>query len=556
MKANTFNDVLLEHSIKNAEATAYVFLDDRGEETGQISYADLFQKAASFAARLEGYEAQARIVIILPTSLEFPIAFLGCMLAGKIAVPLAVPNNHRFTEILNILDDCKPACLVSNRAIRNVLHSKLADTQWRSLEILAVEDLTFEEAYSDLPFSGDTIALLQYTSGSTSAPKGVIVRHKNIMANHRMMKDAFGLDRTSTVVGWTPLHHDQGLIGNLLHPLYVGAKCVLMPPIAFLRSPLLWLRMITKYQAHISGGPNFAYNLCIDRYQSPSDGLGIDLSSWKIAFNGAEPISSLTIRRFVETFEPLGFHSDSTFPCYGMAEATLFVSGGPSGKGTVFLGATMSGEQPGNSELVCSGPVHREISVLIQSISEEDPTTASRVGEICLAGPNITSGYWGVKSDDFIVDEQSGVRYLRTGDLGFLRDEGLYVTGRRKELMIVRGRNIYPYDIERTVTESHEHFQKGGCAVFSLAKEQGGEEVFAVQEIDRAARHKLQYEEVAGVVKKNVVRNHEIMLKRIYFVNPGFIPRTTSGKIKRTQLARLFNERSSDHDDVGVLATC
>lgn len=556
MKANTLNDVLLEHSSKDAEATAYVFLDDRGKETGQITYAGLFQKAASFAARLERYEAQARIVIILPTSMEFPIAFLGCVLAGKIAVPLAVPNNHRFTEMLSILDDCKPSCVISNRAIRNVLRSKLDGTQWHSLEILAAEDLALDESYSERPVDENTIALLQYTSGSTSAPKGVIVRHKNIMANHRMMQDAFGLDRTTTVVGWAPLHHDQGLIGNLLHPLYIGAKCVLMPPIAFLRSPLLWLRAITKYQAHTSGGPNFAYNLCIDRYRSPSDGLNINLSSWKIAFNGAEPISSLTIRRFVETFEPLGFSPDSMFPCYGMAEATLFVSGGPAGKGAVFLEATKSGEQLGNKELVCSGPVNREISVLIQPLSGDEPTTASCTGEICIAGPNITSGYWSGNSDDFIIEEQSGVRYLKTGDLGFLRDEGLYVTGRRKELMIVRGRNIYPYDIERTVTESHEHFQKGGCAVFSLAKEESGEEVFAVQEIDRAARHKLQYDEVAGVVKKNVVRNHEIMLKRVYFVNPGFIPRTTSGKIKRIQLAMLLHERPSDHDHTGVLATC
>ncbi len=349
MKTNTMNDVLLEHSVTSSETTAYVFLDDRGEETGQITYADLARKAASFAARLDRYEAQARVVIILPTSLEFPIVFLGCMLGGKIAVPLAVPNNHRFTEMLSMLDDCKPSCVVSNRAIRNVLRSKLGDTRWSSLDILAVEDLTFDEGSSEQLVDENAIALLQYTSGSTSAPKGVIVRHKNIMANHRMMKDAFGLDRTTTVVGWAPLHHDQGLIGNLLHPLYIGTKCVLMPPIAFLRSPLLWLRTITKYQAHTSGGPNFAYNLCIDRYRSPSDGLDINLSSWKIAFNGAEPISSLTIRKFTETFEPLGFSPDSMFPCYGMAEATLFVSGGPAGKGARFLEPTKSGEQLGNS---------------------------------------------------------------------------------------------------------------------------------------------------------------------------------------------------------------
>ncbi len=553
MKALTINDVLAEHSANHGQDTACIFLDERGQETSQLTYADLFAQAGSLAAHFARYEHQARIVIIVPTSAEFPLVLFGCFLAGKIAVPLAVPNNHRVSEVAAMLEDCLPSCIVTTSAIRAALKAKLCNTQWSSLEILTVEELAGPEKQLRWHVAEDAIALLQYTSGSTSSPKGVIVRHSNIMANERMIRDAFGQDRTTTVVGWTPLHHDQGLIGNLLQSLYTGTKCVLMPPIAFLRSPLLWLQTITKYRAYTSGGPNFAFDLCVARYRA-SDALDLDLSSWKVAFNGAEPICASTIRRFTSTFEPHGFSPEAMFPCYGMAEATLFVSGGPAREGATFLNAKESGHHAGGTELVCSGAVHKNMSVLIHRMPGDEPSAGAPTGEICIAGPNVTTGYWNRQSDDFLFDESSAVRYLRTGDIGFLRDEGLYITGRRKELMIVRGRNIYPYDIERTIAESHQHFQKGACAVFSSTSEGVGEEVFAVQEVERSARHKLLYEEVAGLVKKNVVRNHDVMLKRLYFVAPGFIPRTTSGKIRRTQLAHLVHERPSDRE--GVLAEC
>jgi acyl-CoA synthetase (AMP-forming)/AMP-acid ligase II len=556
MKVCNINDVLAEHSATHGEDTALIFLDERGQQTSQLTYADLFERAGSFAARFARYERQARIVIIVPTSAEFPSVLFGCFLAGKIAVPLAVPNNHRIPEVMAILEDCCPSCIVTTSTIRTVLRAKLCDTQWSSLEILAVEELTDPEKNLDWHAAEDAIALLQYTSGSTSSPKGVIVRHSNIMANERMINEAFGLDRTTTVVGWTPLHHDQGLIGNLLQSLYTGTKCVLMPPIAFLRSPLLWLQTITKYRAHTSGGPNFAFDMCVARYR-PTDAAGLDLSSWKIAFNGAEPICASTIRRFNKTFEPHGFSPHAMFPCYGMAEATLFVSGGPAGRGPSFLTSKECREQLG-AELVCSGSVHPDMSVLICRDGADEAKMTSLEGEICITGPNVTSGYWNRQPDDYLLDESSGLRYLRTGDVGFLRDEGLYITGRRKELMIVRGRNIYPYDIERTIAESHQHLQKGACAVFSSPREGSGEEVFAVQEVERAARHKLLYTEVAALVKTNVVRRHDVMLKRLFFVTPGFIPRTTSGKIKRARLAEWVQSCPPDGERAleGVLAEC
>ena len=552
MNAATMIDVLQHRSVQNAAETALVLLDDRGEETGRITYSELYLRASAAAARLARYPEQARIVIVLPTSAEFPVVLLGCLLAGKIAVPLPVPNNHRAGDMAAMLDDCEPSCIISNGALENSLKARLGGTRWQSLEVLAAEDLAAGERFPHRLIREDSIALLQYTSGSTSLPKGVIVRHSNIMANQRMLEDAFGLGPADTVAGWTPLHHDQGLIGNLLHPLYIGAKCVLMPPIAFLRSPLLWLRVIARYRAHTSGGPNFGYNLCVDRYE-PGQCAGLDLSSWKIAFNGAEPVSPATIRRFNATFEPHGFDPSAMFPCYGMAEATLFVSGGPVGRGAAFLKRD-SGDGQGAREWTCSGVVHPGVSVRIQPIDDGELAGGLTEGEICIAGPNVTSGYWRRQPDDRVVDPDTGIRYLRTGDMGCLRDEGLYVTGRRKELMIVRGRNIYPYDIEQTIAESHTTFQKGGCAVFSWSMEEIGEEVVAVQEVARAARHSLAYDELAGVVRKNVVRRHDIRLNRLYFVAPGFIPRTSSGKIKRVALAKSL--QVSTIDQRGIVATC
>jgi len=552
--ANAITQVLEEHSAKSADETAYIFLDDQGEETGRITYSELFKRANSFAARLACYEEQARIVVILPTSVEFPIAMLGCMLAGKIAVPLPVPNNHRTGNMLAMLDDCQPSCIISSGSILSTVKAKLAGTKWQSLKVVALDDCPNDDhIHQGRIIDSHSIALLQYTSGSTSEPKGVIVRHGNIMANHQMLKDAFGLERTDTVVGWAPLHHDQGLIGNLLHPLYIGAKCVLMSPMAFLRSPLLWLRVITRFRAHTSGGPNFAFNLCVDRYR-PGQCDDIELSSWKIAFNGAEPISAATIRRFCTTFEPFGFVAGSMFPCYGMAEATLFVSGGPKGAGSVFLPQDKAADGAVAKELVCSGVVHPEISVLIRPLGDRGPALEPHLGEICIAGPSVTSGYWRREREDMVVDPKTGVRYLPTGDIGFLSEEGIYVTGRRKELMIVRGKNIYPYDIERTITESHATFQQGGCAVFSVANEEAGEDVVAVQEVARAARHSLAYDELAGLVRKNVIRDHDIRLNRLYFVTPGYIPRTTSGKIRRVALASSLQAQTAKQ--AGIVATC
>jgi acyl-CoA synthetase (AMP-forming)/AMP-acid ligase II len=547
------NEVLENRGIQNAAQTALVFLDDRGEETCQITYSELFLRAETAAARLAWYPEQARIVIILPTSEDYSTAILGCLLAGKIAVPLPVPNNHRAGDLLAMLDDCEPSCVIATSAMKSGLKNRLNGTKWQSVEVLSPEELTGYQRFRDRRVNEDSIALLQYTSGSTSRPKGVIIRHGNIIANHRMLEDAFCLKPTNTVVGWTPLYHDQGLIGNLLHPLYVGTRCVLMPPIAFLRSPVLWLQTITKYRAHTSGGPNFAYNLCVDKYD-PMKCAGLDLSSWKIAFNGAEPVSAATIRRFGAVFEPHGFDRNAMFPCYGMAEATLFVSGGPVGSGATILSDQTPREGQGPPDLVCSGVVHPAMSMRIDPLADEEGADHPTIGEICIAGANVTSGYWRRQAQDHWVDPQSGTRYLRTGDLGFLRNGGLYVTGRKKELMIVRGRNVYPYDIERTISESHTTFQKGGCAVFSVSKEQSGEEVIAIQEVARTARHKLPYEEIAGLVRKNVIRQHDVRLNRLYFVTPGFIPRTSSGKIKRVALAHSLQIQALEQS--AIVATC
>jgi acyl-CoA synthetase (AMP-forming)/AMP-acid ligase II len=549
MPSRTIVDVLVERAQCNPEDTAYSFLNEHGQETCDISYQKLYQSARAVAAVLSRYPRQSRIILILPTSVEFTVAFFGCLLAGMMAVPLRAPNNHRIDTWTALLDDCGPNCIIADRVVQSTLRLHVANTYWNSLDILAIEDIDLEADSVYYPPGLTEMALLQYTSGSTSLPKGVIISHENIMCNQRMIKKCFDHDRASTFVAWAPLYHDQGLIGNLLQPLYVGAKCVLMPPMAFVRSPLLWLRTIARFRAHTSGGPNFAYDMCIQRYKL-DECRDLDLSSWKVAFNGAEPINPVTIRRFTEIFAPHGFELSSFFPCYGLAEATLFVSGGPSRTGPIFLQAPDPGDKDGrHREFVCSGKVHPQISVLMKSVSPE-VSAGHDISEICISGPNVTCGYWNNRSvESFFIDPCSGALYFKTGDLGFLHNERLYVTGRIKEMMIIRGRNIYPYDIERTVAESHEHFRKGGCAVFSV-RTYDAEEVVAVQEVVRTACNKLPYDSVSGVVRKNVMRHHDIMIRRLVFVAPGFIPKTSSGKIQRTLLAKWFSNNTVEQKNI------
>ncbi len=388
-------------------------------------------------------------------------------------------------------------------------------------------------------------AFLQYTSGSTGTPKGVIVSHGNLLHNQEMIRRAFGQSESSVIVGWLPLYHDMGLIGNVLQPLYVGARCILMSPMAFLQRPARWLQAISRYGATTSGGPNFAYDLCARRIGDAERGE-LDLSRWEVAFNGAEPVRAPTLERFAAAFGPQGFRREAFYPCYGLAEATLFVAGGDLGIAPreLLVGeepltqgriVPLSGEAAGGRSLVSCGRAWSGQTVRIVDPETGLPCGPDRIGEIWVGGPSVAQGYWNRPEETarlFGARLVGGETFLRTGDLGFMAAGELYVTGRLKDLIILRGRNLYPQDIELTAERSHPALRAAGGAAFAVEME-AEERLVVVHEVERRSR--FETEAVAEALRAAVAEEHGAQVHEVVLIAAGTLPRTTSGKVQRQE---------------------
>ncbi|HST63385.1 MAG TPA: AMP-binding protein, partial [Longimicrobium sp.] len=426
---------------------------------------------------------------------------------------------------------------------------ELAGLRW-----MATKDVPADEAagWRDPEVSGDTLAFLQYTSGSTAAPKGVMVSHGNLLHNFAVIEGFTGYTPATRSVIWLPPYHDMGLIGGILQPLYTGYWAALFSPVAFIQRPARWLEAISRYGATSSGGPNFAYELCVHAVR-PEERAGLDLSRWEIAFNGAEPVRAETLRAFAEAFAPNGFRSQAFFACYGLAEATLMVTGSDPaelpveravdaealGEGTV-----LEAEPEGRYRLVGSGrsaPSQRVIIVDPATLRECAP---DRVGEVWVAGASVASGYWGrpeATAETFGAYEAGTGEgpFLRTGDLGFLDGGELFITGRLKDLIVIRGRNHYPQDIEMTAARSHEGLRAGSGAAFSV--DDGGEErLVVVQEVSRQAAAGLDVEEVAAAIRRAVASEHGVQVHAVVVARTGGVPKTTSGKVQRRACRAAF----------------
>lgn len=536
---------------------AYLFLSDRGEEEAALTFRELHEAAQALAARLTGIARPGdRALLVFPPGVEFMIAFFGCLIAGVIAVPMMLPRRQSARDSsAGIMANCEPAVALTSAtfATRKDLHERFVreGLQWLPVDLVPVEPRA-----ADLPEPnpGD-IAFLQYTSGSTSDPKGVAVSHANLLANLEMIRVSLGTTKQSTYVNWVPLYHDMGLILNALEALYVGALCVLMAPNAFMQRPLNWLRAIHHYRAEVGCSPNFGYDLCVSRYR-PEQMEDVDLSSWKVALNGAEPVHADTIRRFSETFAGHGFDPNAAFPAYGMAEATLLISGGGRGAGHVTRAV---GRTTLQAHIVGTPADQADVQILVGCgralVSEQIAIVDSesrrrlppdRVGEIWVSGPNVARAYWrnteatrtGLNAQ--IEGDGDGANWLRTGDLGFLDATGeLFITGRIKDLVIIRGINHYPQDIEHTVQALHPALRQNCGAVFSVPDERGDEALVVVQEIERTARHSIDSAEMKGLIREGVTDQHELFVRHIVLIKPGALPKTTSGKIQRS-LARRF----------------
>jgi acyl-CoA synthetase (AMP-forming)/AMP-acid ligase II len=541
---------------------AYVALSERGAEEDAVTFAELDRRAAALAQRLAARAApRERALLLFPMGIDCLVAFFGCLYAGIIAVPLMVPRRQSARDSSSsILADCTPSLGLTTAELADGARGDLLGRfREAGLELLAV-DAPADAAPPAAALAEskcEDLAFLQYTSGSTSAPKGVMVSHGNLLANLEMIRIVCGNTRASTYVSWVPLYHDMGLILNALQALYVGALCVLLPPMAFLQRPYLWLRAISDYRAEVAGGPNFAFDLCADRFR-PEQLDGIDLSCWKLAFVGAEPVRAATIERFIESFRPYGFDPMAMWPGYGMAEATLLISGNARGEGPILPMLSRASllrheALPARDEADAQPVVGCGRALVGEEIAIVDPDSNDRlgpdlVGEIWVRGANVAQGYWRNSEASEAtfgarIAGEEGEPWLRTGDLGFIDETGeLFITGRLKDAIIIRGANHYPQDIEETVQSCDPALRRHGGAAFALADAEHDERLVIVQEVERTERNRIVPAQLIGRIREAVVIEHDIVPHEIVLLRPGALPKTTSGKIQRALARRLWLE--------------
>jgi len=539
---------------------AFCFTDgeaESGVEDVQLTYAQLDRRARALAARLTELGMYGeRALLLFPPGLEFVVGFFGCMYAGAVAVPAYPPRRNRYmARIEAISEDAQAKAALTVQAVLERTKGMLdeAPTLQRASWIATDQvDEAAGEGWTGPKLDSKAKAVMQYTSGSTGTPKGVVLSHANIIANCRLITASFEQKRNCVGMNWLPTYHDMGLVGGVLNPLYYGRPSVLMSPLSFLQKPVRWLRSISRYRATISGGPNFAYDLCADKI-TDEELEGLDLSNWEVAFNGAEPIRPTTLKKFATRFASTGFTPETFFPCYGMAETTLIVTGsavkdppivrafdGPALDEHRVVPAVENEE--GARELVGCGHVLPDEEVIIVDAESRKRLPDHQVGEVWVRGPSVGMGYWNkpeLTEETFHAKlvGRNGNKYLRTGDLGFMDNGELFVTGRLKDLIIVRGVNRYPQDIEMTVEMTDPRLQAGAAAAFSVDLN-GRECLIVMSEVERARRK--DWSDVIDAIRASVAREHELPPDVIVLVRFGSMPKTSSGKIQRHACRKAF----------------
>jgi len=564
-KFSTLVDLLRYRSLHQPAQLAFIFLQDGETESSSLTYQELDRSARAIATQLQSLGANRSLALLLyPPGLEFIAAFFGCLYAGVVAVPAYPPRrNQNMSRLQAIVTSSQAAVALTTTSLLTDIRDQFAQNpELAALRWLATDNIASDQAlgWQEPALSSDTLAFLQYTSGSTGTPKGVMISHGNLLHNSALIHQCFEDTYNSIGVSWLPPYHDMGLIGGVLQPLYVGAPMILMSPVAFLQKPLRWLQAISRYKATTSGGPNFAYDLCVRKIK-PQQWASLDLSSWEVAFNGAEPVRADTLDRFAATFEPYGFRREAFYPCYGMAETTLFVAGDLKTappivhhvKGTALEQnrvVTAVSEQEGVRALVGCGQTWLDQKIVVVDPKSLTQCLSDQVGEIWVSGSSVAQGYWRRPEETqqtfqaYLADTVEGP-FLRTGDLGFLHNGELFVTGRLKDLVIIRGRNHYPQDIELTVDESHPALRSGCGAAFSVEVE-GEERLVIAQEVERSYLRKLDVDEVVGAVREAVSQQHELEIYAVLLLKTGSIPKTSSGKIQRYACRVGFLNRSLD----------
>jgi len=558
---------LVDHCVALAssqpEAAAYTWLADGEETAATLSFAALDREARRIAAELEARGLRGeRALLIYSPGLEFVAAFVGCLYAGVAAVPMNAPRHeHAVRTMLAIARHAAPGIVLTDCALLTAFTAQL---DVFDVPLLATDALPSDHGDGFRPgaVDPDDLAFVQYTSGSTGSPKGVEVTHRNLIRNEQMIREGFGHDASTVFVGWLPLFHDMGLVGNVLQPLFLGIHSVLMAPSAFVQKPVRWLKAISDFRATTSGSPNFGYELCVKRVR-PEQLEGLDLSSWKVAYNGSEPIRAHTLEEFVERFRPVGFRREAFYPCYGLAEASLYVTGGPHAEAFRVLEVDAAAlrdhrvlpavaDTAERQPLVACGRPWLDQRVLIVEPRTRRPSADGDVGEIWLQGGNVARGYRDLPpdaDDPFRATLASGEGpFFRTGDLGFLRDGQLYVTGRLKDVLIVRGQNYYPQDIELAAGTSHPALRVDYTAAFTVTAD-GEERLVVVQEMHRRHSDPLGAggagaaalrDELVGAVRRAVAHQFGLQVWRVALIGHASLPKTSSGKTQRSRCRALW----------------
>ncbi|WP_162150808.1 MULTISPECIES: non-ribosomal peptide synthetase [Methylosinus] len=535
---------------------AYLFLDDGEREGARTSFADLDLRARAIAARLASAGAKgARALLLYPPGLPYIEAFFGCLYAGVVAVPAYPPSGRHFDRLRSIVLDSQPSIILTTEAMRLRFETSedipTTAAGWIATDQIDVAASADWRPYA--PTAGD-LAFLQYTSGSTAEPRGVMISHGNLMSNQALIAESFGHGPDSDLVGWLPLYHDMGLIGNILQPMYVGATAYLMSPMAFLEKPARWLQAISRYGARTSGGPNFAYDLCV-RKMKEEDKRDLDLSEWRVAFSGAEPVRAKTLDGFARAFADCGFRRDAFTACYGLAEATLVVTA-PTGERPIPIieidraaldaGRMLRAATGRSLSFVGCGHAWPGYEVAIVDPERSTRCGPAAVGEIWVAGPGVARGYWERPEDSArvfgarIAGEDRGP-YLRTGDLGFFEDGELFIAGRLKDMIIVAGRNIHAQDVEAAIEQRVADLRPGAVAALSLTQADE-ERLVVIAEPDRAAAAASEsaHADILTLIRRCVAEDLGVEPAHVVLARPGSIPKTSSGKLRRSECRRLL----------------
>lgn len=554
--------ILAEAASEVPDKPLFVFPETRWRSEETLTYGELASRAGA-AARTLSHDAHFgdRALLLFATGPAVWEALWGCLAAGVIAVPLKTPNlNRRSEQLEQVCRDCTPSVVMTDEETANLLTRRAEVHPYFSrLSVITPDQWRIERReLAPKRLTGDVTAYLQYTSGSTSRPKGVQISHGNLLANAELIRRGMEIrifdDRGVT---WLPHYHDMGLVGGYLETLFTKNTSWCLPPEEFALRPEHWLQLISKHSASICGGPDFAYRFCADRVKEKHL-EGVDLSCWRVAYIGAERIRPETLQGFTERFSPYGFRDSAFFPCYGLAEATLMATGGPAEASPVVRRVSSSallenriappGSEADATTLAGSGKAFEESPIVILDPTTGRPVGDDHIGEVFVSGPAVTRGYFN-RSElnnelfrDMIIDGRPE-RFLQTGDLGFLSEGELFITGRTKEMMIVRGRNLYPDDIERLTCEAHKALEPGGAVAFSVELA-GQESLVIATEVRRSAVNMDVFEPVLAAIRHRIVEAFGVTPSEILLLRPATIPRTSSGKLRRLDVRRSYVDGS------------